>query len=213
MTITYDELTAEIIANTENDGAEFAAQTDNFIKKAEALLSRDLDVPSLTAHKTTNMTIGDQFLTRPDNCLTVRHLNLTDGSSVRHPVRQRTPELLRTYWERTNVTGRPKYYAEWSESQILLAPPPDVAYTTEISFEARIDGLSSSNATNFYSTYFEDLLFALCMYYAESFDKNHAAAAKWYGQEGQGGYKDLLIGAKRDVARFYADEFSTGPSV
>ena len=49
-------------------------------------------------------------------------------------------------------TGIPKYYANWDNDTIILAPTPNAAYTIELAYNAQETGLSSSNTTTWVST-------------------------------------------------------------
>ena len=57
----------------------------------------------------------------------------------------------------SGTTGAPKYYANWDDQNIVLAPTPDQAYTVQINYIIDPPHFSSTNNT-FLSTYQDQLL-------------------------------------------------------
>ncbi len=207
MSTTYAQLLIDIPANTENDGAEFTASLGLFIRNAEARLSRELDVPALSKHQTSAFSIGDPFLTKPATNVTLRHLTVVDAAGERHRLEQRTQEFINTFWPNRNLTDLPRYYAEWDETDVIVAPTPSAAFAVEAAYKIRIAGLSTTNESNFYAKNYEDLLFYACMREAEAFDKNWSTPAlkAWEGM-----YVKALSTAVPDAGEFYTDETQTG---
>ena len=65
MALSYSQLRTNIIESTENDGTEFAGQIDQFIARAEARLTIDIDDAGLTQHQYSQLVASDPFLGLP----------------------------------------------------------------------------------------------------------------------------------------------------
>jgi hypothetical protein len=48
-------------------------------------------------------------------------------------------------YNQSNTTGVPKYYANWDENTVIVAPTPDQAYTIQLNYILKPTGLSSYN--------------------------------------------------------------------
>jgi hypothetical protein len=52
-----------------------------------------------------------------------------------------------TEYNGSGVTGLPKYYANWDESSIVVAPTPDQAYVVQLNYIITPPSFTSSNTT------------------------------------------------------------------
>ena len=75
------------------------------------------------------------------------------------------------YFPNRTSTGIPKYYANWDNDTIILAPAPNAAYTIELAYNAQPTGLSSSNTTTWVSTNVPQMLLYACLVEAFKFLK------------------------------------------
>jgi hypothetical protein len=62
-----------------------------------------------------------------------------------------------TEYNTSGATGQPKYYANWDENNIVVAPTPDQAYAVQLNYIINPPHFDSSNTT-FISTYQEAML-------------------------------------------------------
>ena len=65
----------------------------------------------------------------------------------------------------------PKYYANYDEDSILLAPTPNAAYTIDLEYNAQPTGLSSSTTTTWLSNNAPTALLYACLVEAFKFLK------------------------------------------
>ena len=73
------------------------------------------------------------MLSMPADLLILRSVQIIN-SNVRDFLEKRETSFISEYAPNDTVTGQPKYYANWDETNILLAPTPDSTYTIQINF-------------------------------------------------------------------------------
>ena len=106
----------------------------------------------------------------------------------------------------TAATGEPKYYANWDELNILVAPMPDQAYTVQINYIKDPPHFSSSNTT-FLSVNQEALLLYGVLLECFSFLKGPADLYTLY----KGRYDESISAfALQQMGRRRRDEYTDG---
>ena len=158
-TMTYASLTQDIKDWMENDGTEFSNETDNFIGLAEQRIVRDIDPQAFTKSAFSSFNV-------------IRHLLYLDSNSKRYFLEKRTDEYIYDYWPTAATTGTPKYFANYNDTEILVAPTPSAALRIEMSYVQRLDPLSSTNTTNWLTTNAQELILFGALMEACTFSKN-----------------------------------------
>ena len=171
-TMTYSSLTQDLKDWMENDGTEFSNETDNFIGLAEQRIVRDVDPQAFVTSAYSSFNANDRFITKPTDALIIKHLIYLDSDSKRHFLEQRTDEFIYDYWPTSSTTGTPKYWANYKDTEILVAPTPSAALTIEMSYVQRLDTLSSTNTTNWLTINAQELLLFGALMEACTFSKN-----------------------------------------
>ena len=171
-TMTYATLTQDLKDWMENDGTEFSNETDNFIGLTEQRIVRDIDPLIFTKSAFSSFNVNDRFVTKPTDALVIRHLLYLDSDSKRYFLEKRTDEYIYDYWPTIATTGTPKYFADYNDTEILVAPTPSAALTIEMSYVQRLDTLSSSNTTNWLTINTQELLLFGALMEACTFSKN-----------------------------------------
>ena len=171
-TMTYATLTQDLKDWMENDGTEFSNETDNFIGLTEQRIVRDIDPQAFTTTAYSSFNVSDRFVTKPTDALVIRHLLYLDSNSKRYFLEKRTDEYIYDYWPTIATTGTPKYFADYNDTEILVAPTPSAALTIEMSYVQRLDTLSSSNTTNWLTINAQELLLFGALMEACTFSKN-----------------------------------------
>ena len=181
---TYSELVTQIRDYTETDSNVFTTVIVNdFIEHAELKIFRDIDLDVFRKYQTAALTSGDAFVGMPGATPTsfsfIRSVNifspsgslggLTDGE--RRYLEKKDTTFMSEYAPNRTSTGIPKYYANWDNDTIILAPTPNAAYTIELAYNAQPTGLSSSNTTTWVSTNTPQLLLYACLVEAFMFLK------------------------------------------
>ena len=171
-TMTYSSLTQDLKDWMENDGTEFSNETDNFIGLAEQRIVRDVDPQAFVTSAYSSFNANDRFITKPTDALIIKHVIYIDSDSKRHFLEQRTDEFIYDYWPTSSTTGTPKYWANYKDTEILVAPTPSAALTIEMSYVQRLDTLSSTNTTNWLTINAQELLLFGALMEACTFSKN-----------------------------------------
>ena len=108
--------------------------------------------------------------------------------------------------DRTNNTGKPRYYANWDQNTFIFAPTPDAAYTIELWYNKTPDRLSSSNTTTWLSTYAPEILIYGVTVEAFSYLKN-PPYVQLYEQKYSQAVQNL---AQTQIGRKRRDEYADG---
>jgi hypothetical protein len=189
---TYALLVQNIKDFMEDDGTEFSNEIDKFIDIAELKLSRDISTPEFRKRVTSSLTQSDPFLTMPSDAITLEHLHIIN-SNVRSILLLKSDEFMMEYWPNRTTTGTPKYYAYLDTSTIYVAPTPSTNFSVELSYEARLTGLSSDNTSNWLSTNASDALLYACMIEASTFNRNYNLQDRYTAM-----YKESIKGINKE---------------
>ena len=171
-TMTYSSLTQDLKDWMENDGTEFSNETDNFIGLAEQRIVRDIDPQAFTTSAYSTFNVNDRFVSKPTDALIIRHILYLDSDSKRNFLEKKTDEFIYDYWPTSATTGTPKYWTDYNDTELLVAPTPSAALTIEMSYVQRLDTLSSSNTTNWLTINAQELLLFGSLMEACTFSKN-----------------------------------------
>ena len=176
MTI-YAELTQQIIDYTETDSNVLTtAILNDIIEHAESRIFRNADLDVFKKYKTANLTIGDPFVAMPGATpqlfAFIRYIQIFSTDNVRITLEKKDTSFINEFIPNRTTTGTPKYYANWDNDTIILAPSPDATYTVELAYNAQPTGLSSSNTTTWVSNNAPEMLLYACLVEAFKFLKN-----------------------------------------
>jgi hypothetical protein len=149
--MTYAELKTAI-ANYLNR-SDLTSDMDTFIDNVEAELNRRLRTKDMIKRATA--TADSQYLTVPTDWMEAINIEITSNNFS--PLFQQSIESLDVYRKaNNNSVGQPVYFAMVDDS-IELAPTPDTSYTLQLTYYAKINGLSDANTTNFVSVSHPDV--------------------------------------------------------
>ena len=208
---TYAELTQQIIDYTETDSNVLTTTILNdIIEHAESRVFRNVDLDIFKKYKTANLTIGDPFVAMPGATpqlfAFIRYIQIFDTDNVRITLEKKDTSFINEFVPNRTTTGTPKYYANWDNDTILLAPAPDATYTVELAYNAQPTGLSSSNTTTWVSNNAPEMLLYACLVEAFKFLKN-PQMVQMYEQY----YKESLTPfAGEQMGRRRRDEYMDG---
>ena len=188
----YTEVGSEVLSNT---------VINVFITNVENKIQRELDLDSFRKFATTPFTIGSPFLTMPEDFAFERSVQVVDGNSDRTWLEQRDTTFIDEYnVDRTNNTGTPKYYANWDENTLIVAPTPSAALTVELWYnrtpERLGNGSSGTTTTTFlsnnasevliYGTVSEAFSYLKNPTYVQLYDQKYAQAMQFLAQTQMG---------------------------
>jgi len=176
ITYTYATLTAVIKSYAADTDADFVANIDDMIAKAETRILRDLDLELFEAWSLVTVSSGTRNVVKPTDTIAVNDLWIRNPASKRWvEVPRRSFEYCLLYAPVEATVGAPAFYSEFDEDDIYVVPTPDQSYAggnARVRATIRPTGLSSSNTTSWLGTNLADLLFHACMIEAQNFLKN-----------------------------------------
>jgi hypothetical protein len=205
--MTYSELVTKIRDYTEVDSNVFTSTIINgFIENAEFRILRDVDSDNNRKYATASVVVTQKYFNTPADLLVIRSLQVfnTNGAISFLDVRDMT--FINEY-NQDNTTGIPKYYANWDEDTVIIAPTPDQAYTIQINYILKPTGLSANTATTYLSQQFPNGLLYACLVEAYGFLKGPQDMLQYYENR----YKQAIEGfSLEQMGRRRTDEFLDG---
>jgi len=139
---TYSELKTSIANFLARD--DLTSQIPDFIRLAEARMSRELDARSMEKRATATTVAGDGYISLPTDLREIRNVQLnTDPVTT---LESYTVQMINTDYAGQGQ-GKPKAYSIVG-TEILLKPTPDAAYTLEIVYGENVQALSDEDTNN-----------------------------------------------------------------
>ena len=156
MAITYASFLTQVRDYTEVDSNVLTdAIIQDFIRSVELDVAGKVDYDDLRKYSTSSFTSGNRAASLPADCMVMTSVQVINGSD-RTFLEKRDTSFISEY-NGSGVTGLPKYWANWDDFNIIVAPTPDSAYTVQINFIIDPPQFTSTNNT-FLSTYQESML-------------------------------------------------------
>lgn len=163
--MNYSELLTNVRNYTEVDSNVLSNSVVNvFITNIENQIDRLLDDDAQRRYATTNLTVNNSFVEVGSLGLGgfrfARGVQIVKDNDERVWLEQRDTTFMDEYAvERSstdsNYTGLPKYWANWDNNYLVVAPTPDQAYTLELWYneqpERLGDGTGGTSTTTFIS--------------------------------------------------------------
>lgn len=208
MQFTYTTLEAALLAYTEDQSAEYAANIPIIVKLGQDRVTRDLDLEIFKQVFTGSFTSGSNYVNKPDGLLSATSFYYVDSADNNRwkPLKPRTFDFCISYAGGEGVTGTPKYYDEgYSDTQIFVAYAPSSALPYRIRGLKRPDYISSTNAENWISKNAGDLLLYACLAGSEGF---LMASQEGKTQEWETVYTRLLPQARIELASIARAEYA-----
>ena len=206
--MNYSELLTNVRNYTEV-GSDVLSDSiiDIFIENVENKIQRELDLDAFRKFQFSSFTIGSPFITVPDDFAFERGVQIKDQvTNNRTWLEQRDTTFIDEYNVNRSDTGKPKYYANWDQNTIMVAPTPDLAYEIELWYNKTPDHLSSSNTTTWLSTNAPEVLIYGTTAEAFSYLKN-PPYVQLYEQKYAQAVQNL---AQTQMGRKRRDEYADG---
>ena len=212
--MTYAELKQKIIDYTEVSSNVFTDTILNgFINDAEFRILREVDSDNNRRYATANLIASTRFIDVPTNLLIVRSAQIVDSDLADGSTDQNRDFLqfrdtsFMSEFNPTATTGVPKYYSNWDETRIVVAPTPDQTYTIQLNYILKPTGLSSTNTTTYLSTEFPNGLLYACLVEAYGFLKGPVDMLQLYDKKYVEAVKGFSI---EQMGRRRRDEYQAG---
>jgi hypothetical protein len=156
MSIAYADFLTEVRNYTEvSSNVLTDSIIQNFIRNVELDVAGKVDYDDLRKYSTSSFTSGNRAVSLPADCIIMRSVQVINGST-RTFLEKRDTSFISEY-NGSGTTGLPKYWANWDDFNIIVAPTPDSAYTIQINYIVDAPQFTASNNT-FLSTYQESML-------------------------------------------------------
>ena len=157
MAITYSNFLTQVRNYTEVDSNVLTdAIIQDFIRNVELDIAGKVDYDDLRKYSTSNFTANNRYVSLPSDLTIIRSVQVIDGSGNRTFLEKRDTSFISEY-NNEGATGTPKYWANWDDFNLLVAPVPSSALEVQINYIIDPPQFTSTNNT-FLSTYQESML-------------------------------------------------------
>ena len=160
MAIGYTDFLAQVRNYAEVDSNVLSdSLIAQFIRNIELDIAGRVDYDDLRKYATSNFNANKRYLQMPSDFLVIRSLQgfaSSSFSSARTFMEKKDTSFI-TEFNGSGATGQPKYYANWDDASVVVAPTPDQAYATQLNYIIDPPGFTSTKNT-FISTYQEAML-------------------------------------------------------
>jgi len=187
--LNYTQLSAALVAYTENTGQDFADNIPTFVKQAETRIYNTVQLPSLRKNMMGVVTAGNKYLSAPDDFLSVFSLAVIDGASEYQYMLDKDVNFIRAAYPTATATGVPKYYAIFgpqstnaTELSFILGPTPDVDYQVELHYFYYPESIVTAGTT-WLGDNFDPVLLYGSLVEAYTYMKGEADLLALYGQK------------------------------
>tara|TARA_Y100000114_G_scaffold25600_1_gene21260 strand:+ start:217 stop:867 length:651 start_codon:yes stop_codon:yes gene_type:complete len=156
MAISHSSFLTQVRNYTEVDSNVLSdTLIDQFIRNTELDIASKVDYDDLRKYATTSTISSQRYLSMPSDLIYLRSVQIIN-SGVRDFLEKRDTSFISEF-NPSETEAVPKYYANWDDQNIVLAPTPNSAYTIQINYIIDPPHFTSSNST-FLSTYQDQLL-------------------------------------------------------
>jgi hypothetical protein len=157
MAISYSDFLTQIRSYTEVDSNVLSdTLLDQFIRQTELEVAGQVDYDDLRKYSTSNFVTGQRYISMPSDNMIMRSVQVFDGSGNRVFLEKKDTSFISEY-NNDGTTGLPKFWANWDDFNIVVAPTPDSTYQVQINYIIDPPHFTSTNTT-FLSTYQDGLL-------------------------------------------------------
>ena len=160
MAISYSDFLTQVRNYTEVDSNVLSDTIiGQFIRNTELNVAGAVDYDDTRKYATSSFTANKRYLVTPADFLVIRSLQVfadTSITSARTFLEKRDTSFISEY-NGSGTTGLPKYYANWDDASIVVAPTPDQAYAVQLNYIITPPRFTSTNNT-YLSTYQQGML-------------------------------------------------------
>ena len=210
MAYTLTNLQDDIKGYTEvGDNVFTSSVLNTLIKNAENKIYREVDSDQDRHYATSNLIIGNRYVTIPADLRLIRYVQLKDSDNNQYYLEQRDTTFIAEYYSTpgTSAVDIPKYYANWDENFWVVAPTPDRTYEITLAYNKEpvsLTDASVSGTGTYLSNKYQDLLLYACLVNAYGYLKGPADMLQYYSQAYE---KALLSYAIEQQGRRRRDEY------
>jgi hypothetical protein len=213
MAYTYANLKTDLRSYTEVDDTVLtSAICTTITKNAENRIYREADNDDNRFYATSNLTIGNRYVTIPTDLRIIRYAQLTNDNvspNVHVYLERKDTSFMTEYYDTpSTASGLPAYYANWDAQYWLVAPTPDRAYEITLAYIKQPDSITASDSTTTYlSNKYQDLLLYASLLEAYGYLKGPQNMVQYYQQSYQQALQSYAI---EQQGRRRRDEYQDG---
>ena len=213
MAYTYANLKTDLRSYTEVDNTVLTdAICSTITKNAENRIYREADNDDNRFYATSNLTIGNRYVTIPTDLRIIRYAQLTNDNvtpNVHVYLERKDTSFMTEYYDTPSTSsGLPKYYANWDAVYWLVAPTPDKAYEITLAYIKQPSSITASDSTTTYlSNKYQDLLLYATLLEAYGYLKGPQNMVQYYQQSYQQALQSYAI---EQQGRRRRDEYQDG---
>jgi hypothetical protein len=162
---------------------DFLTNLPNVIDDAEQRIYRELDLLATIVRQTGAFTMNSRNFILPSGAgrfVVTESMSVIDLSGARRALIPASREYIDFVYgsDTPNTTpSYPEYYGMLTDQTVLVGPPPDSAYTVEVTGTIRPTPLSPTNTTTYLTNYLPDLFLAEAMIFGYGYMKDFGAIA------------------------------------
>ncbi len=187
--LNYTELSAALVAYTENTGQDFADNIPTFVQQAEMRIYNIVQLPALRKNMMGVVTADNKYLSAPNDFLSVFSLAVIDGTGEYQYMLDKDVNFIRAAYPTPTATGVPKYYAifgsqsnQATELSFILGPTPDDDYEVELHYFYYPESIVTAETT-WLGDNFDPVLLYGSLVEAYTYMKGEADLLALYGQK------------------------------
>jgi len=191
--VNYSQLVSLIEQYCETTEQSFVDNIPTFVQLAEERIYNSVQIPAIRKNVTGTMTAGFQYFQLPSDWLSTFSLAVIDPTTGDYEyLLNKDVNYIRAAYPPPNSTGKPKYYAIWDDTSMILGPTPDVAYTAELHYYYYPVSIVT-HGTSWLGTNFETVLLYGSIREAYTYLKGEQDIMNYYEQK----YQESLALLKR----------------
>ena len=157
MAITHANFLTQVRNYTEVDANVLSDSIiQDFIRNVELDVAGKVDYDDLRKYATSTFTAGNRAVSMPSDALVLRSIEHITSGGVRTFLEKRDTSFISEF-NGSGTQGTPKYYANWNEFNIIVAPTPASADTVQINYIKDPPEFTSTNQT-YLAKYQESML-------------------------------------------------------
>lgn len=130
--MNYTQLKIAIQDYCENTFTD--SQLATFTEQAEQKIYNSVQISALRKNATSNCTIGNSYITAPQDYLSVFSFAVIDPVNGYQYMLNKDVNYIREAYPSPSSTGLPLYYAFFDQNTFIIGPTPNAAYTVELHY-------------------------------------------------------------------------------
>ena len=183
--MNYTQLSQSIQDYCQSTETSFVANIPNFVQLAEERIYNSVQIPAIRKNVTGTMTASFQYFQLPSDWLSTFSLAVIDSTTGEYEyLLNKDVNFIRASYPFPATTGKPKYYAIWNNTSMILGPTPDLAYSAELHYYYYPTSIVSSQ-TSWLGDNFETVLLYGSLREAYTYLKGEQDMMTYYEQKYQ----------------------------